>query len=382
VVVRWDQQRADADGPVTLPGLGELVRSYRTPEFNGLVFHEVRAKSVLNKVPGASSMPFRWTVNPYRGCSHACRYCFARNTHTYLDFDAGRDFDSQVVVKVNAPEVLAGQLRSARWQREHVAMGTNTDPYQRAEGRYQLMPGIIRALASSGTPLSILTKGTLLSRDLPLLAAAAREVSVGIGVSIALVDRDLQRVVEPGTPSPQARLELVRRVREAGLPCGVFVAPVLPGLTDSVDQLDRLLAAVADAGATGVTVLPLHLRPGTREWFAAWLRGEHPELVDTYRQLYGNGSYVDRRYRRLLANRVGPLLRRHGLDAQQGGANRTEPPGAEPPAESEARTAEPVVPRPRGEQEQEYVRELWPQGALPPHAGRPGVVDEEQLTLL
>ena len=244
------------------------------------------------------------------------------------------------------------------------------------------MPGIIRDLASSGTPLSILTKGTLLARDLPLLAAAAREVSVGIGVSIALVDRDIQRVVEPGTPSPQARLELVRRVREAGLPCGVFVAPVLPGLTDSVDQLDRLLAAVADAGATGVTVLPLHLRPGTREWFAAWLRGEHPELVDTYRQLYGNGSYVDRRYRRLLANRVGPLLRRHGLDTQQGGANRTEPPGAEPPAESEARTAEPVVPRPRGEQEQEYVRELWPQGALPPHAGRSGVVDEEQLTLL
>jgi DNA repair photolyase len=293
--------------------------------------------------------------------------CFARNTHTYLDFDAGHDFDSQVIVKVNAPEILAGQLRSARWQREHVAMGTNTDPYQRAEGRYELMPGIIRALAGSGTPFSILTKGTLLSRDLPLLAAAAKEVSVGIGVSIALIDRELQRTLEPGTPSPQARLELVRRIREAGLPCGVFVAPILPGLTDSVDQLDRLLAAIADAGATGVTVLPLHLRPGTREWFASWLGREHPDLVPTYRELYGTGSYVDRRYRQLLGNRVGPLLRRHGLAAKPGTAARTVP---DPRREDEI-----------AEHQRAEVRALWPSGSLP-HGKRDGLVDEEQLTLL
>ncbi|MEU6642913.1 intein-containing Rv2578c family radical SAM protein [Saccharomonospora sp. NPDC046836] len=191
--------------------------------------------------------------------------CFARNTHTYLDFDAGRDFDTQVVVKVNAPEVLTAQLRRRSWQREHVAMGTNTDPYQRAEGKYELMPGIISALARSGTPFSILTKGTVLARDLPLLRSVSADVSVGLGVSIALLDRELQRTLEPGTPSPQARLELVRKAREAGLSCGVFVAPVLPGLTDSVEALDGLLAAVAEAGATGVTVIPLHLRPGARE---------------------------------------------------------------------------------------------------------------------
>ena len=355
--MRWDNQRVDGSDQATLPGVGEFVRTVRTPEFSGLVFHEVRARSVLNKVPGRSNMPFQWTVNPYRGCSHACRYCFARNTHTYLEFDAGHDFDTQVIVKVNAAERLAAQLKSPSWQRDHVAMGTNTDPYQRAEGRYALMPGITSALGRSGTPFSILTKGTVLSRDIALLAEIGQDVSVGIGVSIALIDRDLQREVEPGTPSPQARLELVRRVREAGLPCGVFVAPVLPGLTDSVAQLDQLLAAIADAGATGVTVLPLHLRPGTREWFAQWLRTAHPELVANYRELYGKGSYVDRGYRRLLAARVGPLVRRHGLDTR---INR-DATQADSTADAES---------------------AWPSGSLPDVAPQDAVVHEEQLTLL
>ncbi|WP_231949603.1 intein-containing Rv2578c family radical SAM protein [Alloactinosynnema sp. L-07] len=271
--------------------------------------------------------------------------CFARNTHTYLDLDAGHDFDSQIVVKVNAPEVLARQLRAKSWTREHVAMGTNTDPYQRAEGRYQLMPGIIRALADSGTPFSILTKGTVLFRDLPLLTSVSADVPVGLGVSIALLDRDVQRRLEPGTASPQARLELVRRAREAGLPCAVMVAPVLPGLTDSREQLDALLAQIARAGATGVTVLPLHLRPGAREWFAAWLARDHPALVPLYRRIYGTGTNADIRYRRALGTRVGPLLRRHGF-------------------------AGPDIPEPR-----------WPRGSLP--HGAPDVpVAQDQLTLL
>jgi DNA repair photolyase len=312
--MRWEGQRAGADPQAVLPGLTDLVRSVRPPEFHGVTFHEVRAHSVLNRVPGESVVPFRWTVNPYRGCSHSCVYCFARNTHTYLDFDAGKDFDTQVVVKINAPEVLAAQLRKPGWTREHVAMGTNTDPYQRAEGRYRLMPGIIRALAGSGTPFSILTKGTLLKRDLPLLRSVAGEVDVGLGVSIAVLDGELHRSVEPGTPGPQARLDLVRRVREAGLPCGVMIAPVLPGLTDSPEDLDALLAAVAEAGATSATVLPLHLRPGAREWYAQWLAETHPGLVPRYQELYGRGSYADGRYRRLLAARVAPLVRRHGFD--------------------------------------------------------------------
>jgi DNA repair photolyase len=311
--MRWEGQRVGTEAQQTLPGLPGFVRSVRSPEFHGLTYHEVRARSVLNKVPGESMVPFRWTVNPYRGCSHSCVYCFARNTHTYLDFDAGRDFDTQVVVKINAPEVLAAQLRRPGWTREQVAMGTNTDPYQRAEGRYELMPGIIRALAGSGTPFSILTKGTVLNRDLPLLRSVATEVDVGLGVSIAVLDRELQRRVEPGTPGPRARLDLVRKARAAGLRCGVMVAPVLPGLTDSAGALDELLAAIADAGATSVTVLPLHLRPGTREWYGEWLTREYPELVPRYRDLYAAGSYANGRYRRLLAARVAPLLRKHGF---------------------------------------------------------------------
>jgi DNA repair photolyase len=240
--------------------------------------------------------------------------CFARNTHTYLDMDAGADFDSQIVVKVNVARVLERELRAPKWAREPVAMGTNTDPYQRAEGRYRLMPGIIGALARSGTPFSVLTKGTVLARDLPQLAAAADDVPVGLGVSIALVDRGLQGRLEPGTPSPAARLDLVRRITDAGLPCGVMVAPVLPLLTDSAEALDALLGRIAAAGATGASVLALHLRPGTREWFLAWLAREYPALVEPYARLYRRGAYVDPAYRRALGERVAPLLRRHGLD--------------------------------------------------------------------
>jgi len=277
--------------------------------------------------------------------------CFARNSHTYLDMDSGADFDSQIIVKVNAAEVLTRQLRAPRWTNEPVAMGTNTDPYQRAEGRYGLMPGIIRALADSGTPFSILTKGTVLSRDLPLLSAVSKDVPVGLGVSLALVDRDLQRSLEPGTASPQARLALVRKIVEAGLPCGVFVAPVLPGLTDSIEQLDALLAAIADTGATGVTVLPLHLRTGAREWYASWLAEEHPRLVPEYRRIYARGSNADVRYRRWLGARVGPLLRRHGLG---------------PKAE---RGVDPAEPR-------------WPAGSLVAGARADEPVRQEQLELL
>ncbi|MET9002906.1 intein-containing Rv2578c family radical SAM protein [Amycolatopsis sp. NPDC004169] len=256
--------------------------------------------------------------------------CFARNTHTYLDFDAGHDFDTQVVVKINAPQVLAAQLKKPSWRREHVAMGTNTDPYQRAEGRYGLMPGIITALARSGTPLSVLTKGTVLARDLPLLKDVAQDVPVGLAVSIALLDEELQHRLEPGTPSPRARLELVRKAREAGLPCSVLVAPVLPWLTDSEEALDALFARLAEVGATSVTAFALHLRPGAREWFGRWLAGTHPELVPRYRQLYSRGSYVRKEYREGLAARVGPLLRRHGLDRQTGFAARgPEVPAAE-----------------------------------------------------
>ncbi|BBG01894.1 MULTISPECIES: intein-containing Rv2578c family radical SAM protein [Pseudonocardia] len=262
--------------------------------------------------------------------------CFARNTHTYLDMDAGADFDSQIVVKVNVARVLERELARPGWRREHVAMGTNTDPYQRAEGRYRLMPGVISALARSGTPFSVLTKGTVLARDLPELAAANTDVRVGVGVSVALLDRELQSRLEPGTPSPRARLDLVRRITDAGLPCGVMVAPVLPWLTDSEEALDALLGEIAAAGASGATVLALHLRPGAREWFLARLGREYPALLPRYERLYRRGAYAGRDYREALARRVAPLLARHGLDRPEPnprdpGWTRHEPAPAAPP---------------------------------------------------
>jgi len=315
--VRWEGQALRGSDPGALPGLGQLdglVRSVHTPEFAGVTFHEVRCRSALNRVPGSSPVPFRWTINPYRGCTHGCVYCFARNTHTYLDLDAGRDFDSQIVVKTNVAEVLRRELASTRWTGEHVAMGTNTDPYQRAEGRYRLMPGIIEALAGSGTPFSILTKGTLLSRDLPLLTDAARHGSVGVSLSLALLEPDLQAVLEPGTPTPRARLDLIRRVRAAGLPCGVLLAPILPDLTDGEDQLGHLVEAVAAAGATRISAMALHLRPGAREWFFSWLRRTHPGLVPAYERYYARGANAPKAYRQELADRVAALLREAPLE--------------------------------------------------------------------
>jgi DNA repair photolyase len=313
-VMRWDSQGISVDDGA-LPGLQRIgfVRSVRTPQFEGITFHEVLCKSALNKVPNASMLPFRYTVNGYRGCSHACRYCFARPTHEYLDLDCGTDFDTQVVVKTNVADVLRRELHRRSWQRETVALGTNTDPYQRAEGRYALMPGIIGALADSGTPFSILTKGTLLRRDLPLIADAAKRVDVSVAVSLAVGDEELHKAVEPGTPSPQARLGLIAAIRDAGLDCHVMVAPVLPRLTDSVEHLDDLLGRVAAAGATGVTVFGLHLRGSTRGWFMAWLARSHPELVAEYRELYRRGAYLPSGYRQMLQDRATPLVAKHGL---------------------------------------------------------------------
>jgi DNA repair photolyase len=296
-----------------------------------MTFHEILCKSALNKVPNAAMLPFRYTVNGYRGCSHACRYCFARPTHEYLDMNPGADFDSQVVVKTNVAEVLRRELFRTSWPRETVALGTNTDPYQRAEGRYALMPGIIAALADSGTPFSILTKGTLLRRDLPLIVEAAQRVDVSIAVSLAVGDPDLHREVEPGTPTPQARLGLISAIRDAGLDCHVMVAPVLPHLTDSVAHLDALLGQIAAAGATGVTVFGLHLRGSTRGWFMEWLARSHPELVAAYRELYRRGAYLPQDYRHMLHARAAPLVAKHRLAPDRRSFRAAEAPPAAVP---------------------------------------------------
>jgi DNA repair photolyase len=312
--VRWSHL-TESDAAPELPlGLTDaVVRTFDTPEFAGITCYEIRARSIINRVPGASRVPFEWTVNPYRGCSHACVYCFARNTHTYLDMDSGHDFDSRIVVKVNAGGLLRRELAAPRWAGGHIAMGTNVDCYQRAEGRYRLMREIIAALRDAANPFSILTKGTLITRDLDLLRQAAGVTTVGLSFSVGFVDETLWRDVEPGTPSPRRRLDTVRRLTDAGFAVGVLMAPILPGLTDTPESIDETVAAVAASGAVSVTPLPLHLRPGAREWYAAWVSRRHPELLPRYRSLFGTGSYSPETYQRAVTARVRTAARRHGL---------------------------------------------------------------------
>jgi DNA repair photolyase len=343
--MRWSGQQVGADVPDALPGLARLnnlVRSVRTPEFAGVTFHEVLARSALNHVPGPGTrMPYGWTINPYRGCSHACVYCFARPTHRYLDFEDPGAFDTDVIVKVNVVEVLREELRRPSWGGHPVALGTNTDPYQRAEGRYGLMPGILTALAEVGTPVSVLTKGTLLRRDLPLLAELGEQVPVDLAMSVAVFDDELAHSVEPGVPTATARLATVRAARDAGLECGVFLMPVLPYLTDSVEHLDRALAAIAEARASYVLWSALHLKPGVKEWYLAWLHETHPEHEAAVRRMYAGGSYAPKAYREWLSQRMRPLVRRHGLRvgsvADSTGATRSR--AEAPPAPRQPATA-------------------------------------------
>jgi DNA repair photolyase len=328
--MRWDSLRLAGDRLTGDAGQQELfsraavvTRTFDTPGFRGITFHEIHARSLISKVPEASRVPFRWTINPYRGCSHACVYCFARNTHTYLDLDSGHDFDTQIVVKVNAPDVLRRELTSARWTGEHIAMGTNVDCYQRAEGRYRLMPGIITALTEAANPFSILTKGTLVLRDLDLLSRAAQVTDVGMNVSVGIIDKSLSRSIEPGAPSPERRLAVCAALGERSLRCGVLMGPVLPFLSDSPEQLKAAVRKIAATGAVHVSPIVLHLRPGAREWFLRWLHREHPELTDAYRDLYGNRAYAPASYQRQIAEQVAALAREHGVGrATPAGARR------------------------------------------------------------
>ncbi|MCS0638510.1 Rv2578c family radical SAM protein [Streptomyces sp. LP05-1] len=328
--MRWDNL-SDHPAAPAVPALFDAetvtTRTFDTPEFRGVTFHEVRARSIVNRVPGASRVPFTWTVNPYRGCTHACVYCFARRTHGYLDLDTGLGFDSQIVVKVNAPELLRRRLAAPGWHGEHIAMGTNVDCYQRAEGRYRLMPGIIGALTEHANPFSVLTKGTLILRDLDLLVRAAGVTEVGVSVSVGFTDPELWRTVEPGTPSPERRLDVVRALTDHGFGIGVLMAPVVPFLGDRPEQLRETVRAIAAAGATSVTPLVLHLRPGAREWFMAWLGRHHPYLVARYERLYAGGSYAPTWYQRRITRQVHELADEFGIGPARRGAARHPAPG-------------------------------------------------------
>jgi len=481
VFVRWDNLEVDRDRERRLPRLGNdaVVRTFDAPEALDIRFHEVRAKSALNRVPPRSRMPFRWTINPYRGCSHACAYCvrgdtpilmadgrakpladvrvgdkiygtvrignrrvpaktrvlahwstvkpaysieledgtelvtsgdhrllsdwgwkfvsegglgktrrphlttsnellglsssagesyapsnrrgitsieplgmelplydittgtgnfiangvvshncFARPTHTYLDLDAGRDFEREIVVKVNVPEVARAELSRPSWKREQVALGTNTDPYQWVESRYELMPGIWRALLDSDTPCSLVTKSPLALRDIDVLRELADGPGVTVYFSVPTLDERAWRETEPHTPSPRARLEAVRKMNDAGVPCGILVAPLIPGVNDDPEQVGEILRIAHEAGAIGSPVMPLHLRGEVKGIWFDWLRHYRPDLIPRYEELYKRGAYVPTEERKRIQQFVdgvrprGPRRRRPPRPGTERGRQR------------------------------------------------------------
>jgi DNA repair photolyase len=336
--LRW--RLADDDGgQPTLEGLSEPIPG--RGELRGLEFLHVRARSVVNRVPTSARLPFRYTINAYRGCSHACAYCFARPTHEYLGLDPGRDFETRIIVKVNAVDRVRAEVGSPRWRRDLIAMGTNTDPYQLCEGRYRLTRGIVAVLAEARNPFSILTKSTLVLRDLDLLAQAARRTRVRVDLSIGCLDPDVWQATEPGTPNPLRRMEAVARLNEAGIPSGVLIAPVLPGISDRPDQVEAVVRAAVEAGARSITPLLLHLRPGVREHYLGWLAGNRPDLVAHHERRYRR-PYAPAGERRALAALVRRLVERHG-----GRARVERPPAAPatcpPPGSETAATQLPLL---------------------------------------
>ncbi len=289
--VRWDEQRVEND--LRLPGVGDgtVTRTFDAPEAMGINFHEVRARSALNHVAGGR-YGFSYTVNQYRGCTHACVFCFARRTHTYLDFDAGRDFEREIVVKVNVPELLRAELARPGWKRELVALGTNTDPYQWVESRYRMMPEILEALEAAQTPVSVLTKSPLVMRDVKIFERMAKKLPVSVNLSVPTLDEDAWRATEPHTPSPAARLDAVAELRRRGIDSGVLIAPLMPGINDDPDQVRPIVERAKKAGATFLGGVALHLRDEVKDVFFAWLQAKRPDLLPKYEQLYAGRAYM------------------------------------------------------------------------------------------
>jgi DNA repair photolyase len=435
---RWRLAEDDGGQPALFNGDDLVDRHVGKGEFRGMEFLHVNARTIINEVPNASRMPFRFTINAYRGCSHACSYCllgttpvlmgdgrsrpiaelrrgdeilgtkdtphgrelipttvldhwstrrrayvlslddgrsitasadhrfladdgwkcvaalqpgdslnggdvrsvealgvelpmydittgtgdfiangvvshncFARPTHEYLNLNMADDFEKRIVVKVNAVERVRAELRSPKWSGDHIAMGTNTDPYQRCEGKYHLTRGIIQALSEARNPFSILTKSTLILRDLDVLTEAAKRTEVRANFSIGTLDEDVWRRTEPGTPHPRRRVEAVAKLNAAGIETGVLVAPVLPGMSDSPEQLDEVVGACVEAGAVSITSIYLHLRRGVKEHFLNDLATDQPDVAAELAKRY-RGAYLPKADNRRLASQVSELIEDHG----------------------------------------------------------------------
>ncbi|MFZ5823654.1 MAG: radical SAM protein [Bacillota bacterium] len=279
-----------------------------------LTYVEQPCKSVLNRVEG---MPFKWSINPYSGCAHACRYCYARAFYTKADKGAAADFDRVIYVKGNGPEVLRRELARRSWKRELVVVGAATDPYQPGEARFQLTRRLLEALRDYRTPVSIITKGPLILRDLDLLREIQGVAGIEVNMTIPTLDQQAWRLLEPATPPPAARLAAVRKLNEAGIRTGVFLAPILPGISDNEESLRQLIEAAKAAGAPYVVPITLRLQPGVREWFLPHISRHYPHLTLQYCRLF---QKVEARpdYKARTLGLSGAILRELGLSSSPG----------------------------------------------------------------
>ena len=280
-----------------------------------VIFEEIECRSAVNRVR-AAGLPFRWSLNPYRGCQHACVYCFARGTHQYLGYDSGRDFDRRIVVKLNAAEALRRDLSRPGWRREVIALGTSCDPYQQAELKYGITRQILKTLIDFANPVSIVTKSPHVVRDLGLLTRLSQLAPVTVNFSVCTLDEDVWRRIEPETAKPSKRLEAMRRLSEAGVRTGVLLAPIVPGLTDDPASLEAVVRAAAQHGASFLGNNVLHLKPGTKEWFMPFLREAYPHLSERYAKYY-RGPYAPESYTRDVLTVVRALKEKWGLTGRE-----------------------------------------------------------------
>jgi DNA repair photolyase len=292
-------------------GSDALTTAERRPD--NARYQEVVCRSALNPVKG---MPFKWTLNPYRGCTHGCHYCFARRYHAQFELNTGDEFASVILVKRNFVDVLARELDQPSWRRELVALGTATDPYQPIEGHYRLSRGIIEALARARTPVGIVTKGPMIVRDRDLLVELSRVATCTVCMSVPTVDEDAWRQLEPGTAHPLQRLRAVRELSDAGINAGVLMAPVVPGFSSAPAKLERTVKAIADHGAAFVGCNIMYLQDGTRAHFLDFIAREFPEMAPRFDRLYRR-KHPPESYRRQVQGLVRALQERYGMTRRQ-----------------------------------------------------------------
>jgi DNA repair photolyase len=274
-------------------------------------YQEVRCKSALNRVKGKAYM--QWSLNPYRGCTHGCHYCFARRYHAHLELGAGDQFASVIFVKTNFVEVLRRELDRPSWKKESIGFGTATDPYQPIEGTYKISRGVLEALRDAATPVGIVTKGPMVVRDIDVLQELSKVATCRVHMSVPTVDEDAWDTLEPGVAHPMQRLKAVRQLVDAGIDCGVLMAPIVPGFSTQPAKLERTVKAIADSGATSVGAMVMHMDGGTRDHFMALLQREYPDLVAQYEQLYAS-RYVRKDYEKRVQDVVSLMRQRYGLN--------------------------------------------------------------------